>query len=384
MERSTFERFLAQLGTPSTADPLVVSADRYRDPKWLAHELATVFRAPRIVAASSDIAEGSCLPIDLPGASALLVREKRDGRRGAIEGGAWAGELGAGRGASGAEGREASGAEGGAGGRGTLRAFANACRHRGTRLVDAPCQAKAIVCPYHGWTYDLAGTNIHMPHAEAFPGIGNRDLVPIPVVERHGLVWLGGYHAGELDADLAAIDLANHVVYQRSHVERACNWKLVIEAFLDGYHIRVLHRDSIYRFFRDAIALAEPIGPHIRAVTARRQTESADLRELGTPSFVIFPSTVIIEHPDFVSVLTVYPLAPDRTHWDHMMLVPRDGDSAHWAKSWQLIEETVFQREDLWVCEQIQKSINSGATDELVFGRLEDAVRYFHDALASR
>ena len=349
MQPATFDKFLADLreARPSTAEPFVVPAGRYRDPAWLERELATVFRAPRIVAASAELAAGACLPIDLPGASALLVRDTA----------------------------------------GTVRAFANACRHRGTRLVDAPCSAKAITCPYHAWTYDLAGALVHVPHESAFDGMGRRDLLEKPVAERHGLIWLGERattHAHELDADLAALGLDEHVLFKRSRVQRRANWKLVIEAFLDGYHIRVLHRDSIYRFFLDACSLAEPVGDHIRAVTARRALrEDVEPRMRGTPSFVIAPSTVIIVHPDFVSVLTVYPLAPDLLDWDHMMLVPRAraAETPHWEKSWQLIDETVFQREDLWVCEQIQRTIMAGDTHELVFGALEEPVRWFHAAL---
>ena len=347
MQRATFEKFLAELrdAEPAQLPTFTVPATRYRDATWLERELATVFRAPRIVAASAELAPGACLPIDLPGASALLTRDAS----------------------------------------GTVRAFANACRHRGTRLVDAPCAAKAITCPYHAWTYDLAGALVHVPHATAFPGIGKRDLVEKPVAERHGLIWLGddaATHAEELDADLAALSLDDHVLFRRSRVQRRANWKLVIEAFLDGYHIRVLHRDSIYRFFRDACSVAEPVGPHICAVTARRALlDDVPPRLRGTPSCVIAPSTVIIVHPDFVSVLTVYPLAPDLLDWDHMMLVPRGGDTTHWEKSWQLIDETVFQREDLWVCEQIQRTIMAGDTHELVFGALEESVRWFHAAL---
>lgn len=50
--------------------------------------------------------------------------------------------------------------------------------------------------------------------------------------------------------------------------------------------------------------------------------------------------------------MTLYPLAPDRTEWDHMMFIPADraGETEYWSRSWSLIEEGVFQREDLWVC----------------------------------
>jgi phenylpropionate dioxygenase-like ring-hydroxylating dioxygenase large terminal subunit len=151
----------------------------------------------------------------------------------------------------------------------------------------------------------------------------------------------------------------------------------------------VLHRASIYRFFLDAASVAERAGDHIRAVTARRTLRDAtadDPRQIATPSFILFPATTIIAHPDFVSVITVAPLAPDRTDVHHMMLVPaaRASEAEHWDKSWQLIEETVFQREDLWVCEQVQRGLADGRTDELVFGALENAVEWFHQSIDSR
>ena len=65
------------------------------------------------------------------------------------------------------------------------------------------------------------------------------------------------------------------------------------------------------------------------------------------------------------------------------MLIPaeRASETEHWARSCALIEEGVFQREDLWVCEQAQRGIDTGATDELLFGELEVAVRWFHGAI---
>jgi len=349
MERATHRRLIDQLQHPDTSEAFAIPAEHYRDPARCERERA-LFAAPRVIAAASAIAPGACVPIDTPGRSLILTRT----------------------------------------GDGELRAFANACRHRATRLVDAPGTPKALVCPYHGWTYDLRGSLVHVPHAESFgAACAKRDLHAVAVTERHGLVWLGteidGYLGG-LGPDFAALGLAGHVVYRTSRVTRRCNWKLVIEAFLDGYHIRVLHRDSIYRFFVDAASVAEPVGPHIRAVTARRRGASDALHELATPSYVLFPGTVVIEHPDFVSILTLTPGAPDVTEWEHLMLIPaeRAGETEHWAASWALIEDTVFQREDLWVCEQVQRGIAAGSTTELLFGSLESGVRWFHQTIAAR
>lgn len=364
MERANHVRLIEQLraglgwaggGTP----PLAVPAERYRDPVRHDRERARAFApAPRVIAAARAIEPGRVVPVDVAGAALILTRDDD----------------------------------------GTVIAHANACRHRGTRLVDAACAAKALVCPYHGWTYDLRGRLLHALHAETFGGAcDGRDLRRVAVEERHGLIWLCASTAGvdtylgALAGDLAALALDRAIAWRTSRTVRRCNWKLVIEAFLDGYHLRVLHRDSIYRFFLDAVSVGEPVGRHIRAVSGRRALRDAppaldgiaDLRTLGTPSYVLFPGTVVIEHPDFTSVLTLTPLTAGSTEVEHAMLVPADraGETEHWDKSWALIEDGVVQREDLWACEQIQRSIDAGATDELLFGSLEQPVHWFHASL---
>lgn len=374
MQRSHALRLIDQLRTSgsSTAPAFELAADRYRSQAWFERE-APLRALPRIVTASSAIGPGACVPL---AGGVLLVRDHD----------------------------------------GTLRAFANACRHRGTRLVASACAAKALVCPYHGWTYDLAGTLIHVPHAEVFAGSeAGRDLRARPVVERHGLVWMGERYAeattsggiaspetalamleiavdtlvAPLAADLEALGAQDLVLFRSSLTRRRCNWKFLVEAFLDGYHLRTLHRDSIYRFFLDAASVAEPAGPHVRAITARRALHTsppdAEPRAVATPSLFVFPATTIVEHPDFLSILTAHARGPDQTEFEHVMLVPasRASEIEHWRKSWHLIEGEVFQREDQWVCEEMQHGIDAG-TQALLFGGLEHAVRWFHDAIEAR
>src|SRR5437879_11282531 len=75
---------------------------------------------------------------------------------------------------------------------GRVRAFRNACRHRGTQLADGAGCEKAFVCRYHGWTYGLDGALRHVPHEHGFPGLDKetRGLVPVPTVERSGMVFV--------------------------------------------------------------------------------------------------------------------------------------------------------------------------------------------------
>ena len=295
---------------------------------------------------------------------------------------------------------------------GAFRAFLNVCRHRGMRLVessDAAIEKKSIVCPYHGWTYRLEGALRHRLHAEAFDACaGGDDLVAVPCEERHGLLWvvptpgatidIAGFLGG-LDGELPFLDIAGLRHFRTVRAEYPANWKLIVDAFLEAYHIRVLHKDTISPFFADGLTATERFGPHVASLVARRPAETwaksadaempadmASLCELVTPSHVIFPNTITIFHPDYLSLVTLYPVGPERLSWTHRMLIPADRATpdwdAHWGKTFRLIEQGVFQKEDIACAVGIQRGMKSGANRVVTAGRAEQGIGWFHADVA--
>jgi phenylpropionate dioxygenase-like ring-hydroxylating dioxygenase large terminal subunit len=355
-------------GTTSTvAEEGRLDVAHYLSPERFAAETGALFRPlPSIIAHTSEVARpGDVLTHDALGVPIVLSRDRE----------------------------------------GTLRAFLNVCRHRGFRVAreERASGKKALVCGYHGWSYELDGSLLHMPHADGFPRTDcDRALVQIPVSERGGFVWvtpaprpgcpteLDAFLGGLAD-ELEGLGLATHSVYRSTAQRRRFHWKLLIDAFLDGYHLKYLHKDTVYRFFVDNVSVSDPFGAHLRSVVARRSIAEARttpeaewrLRDYLSLTYFLFPSTILVFHPDWVSRITLFPLAVDETLFVHTMLIPPGEDVAerrpHWDKTWSLIQEGVFEREDIAAAESIQTGLASGANATFTLGRFEWPLRAFHD-----
>ena len=292
---------------------------------------------------------------------------------------------------------------------GELRVFLNVCRHRGARLVVEQaevCRRNRLVCPYHAWTYRLDGAVAGVPRTEAFPDLQPKmlGLRQLPATVRHGLIWAVldpaadpvldiAAHLGELDRDLDALEIARHCFYRQHAVRRATNWKLIVDAFLEVYHVRRLHSATLGSFFADAVSVNEPVGRHLRFLAARDTT--SEIRALppecwspqvhATLVHFVFPNSLFVYHPDYISHLGVYPESPDETLFVHTMLIPERPTNKkaeeHWRRSFELIDTKVFNSEDLVICEQIHRGLRSGANDALIVGRLEQNLVRFHSSI---
>ncbi len=292
---------------------------------------------------------------------------------------------------------------------GELRGMLNVCRHRGTRLMqdEGFCKVrKGFRCRYHGWTYESDGTLVHIPNQALFPTLKKEEhnLIRVPVQARFGLVWVVATPGTEydfdamldpLEDDLGPLGLERHVVYRRATSRRKTNWKIVMEAFLDGYHVRHLHKNTVAPFFEDHRSYTERTGPHVRSIVGRTGFADAigngrieDIREIATPTYVIFPNTIFVVQPGFISRATAYPTAIDEIVWEHDLIIPEepktDKARAHWELNYELIQNGVFDGEDLWVCEQIQQGLNSGANEYLTYGTEETPIQWWHQELERR
>lgn len=283
---------------------------------------------------------------------------------------------------------------------GVLRVHLNVCRHRGTRLENAPCgKKKAFTCPYHAWTYAPDGSIVHIPHDYGFAGIDRkkRSLTPAPIAvhDALGFVWLGPADAdpaaflGETIArDFAGFGLPTSSVYARRTSTKELGWKLALDVFLESYHLKPTHKDTIYGIFFDNLGLVDKLGLHVRNVFPKRTIrelaskapESWSLRHHGNVLYHLFPNTLVLVEPDHAAIVHVWPEGPARTRLETYMLVPEppatDKARAYWDANDGILHDAIA--EDFAMGESIQRGLASGANCDVVFASYEHALSHFH------
>lgn len=288
---------------------------------------------------------------------------------------------------------------------GEIKAFLNACQHKGSKLLE-DCEVHKrgrVTCPYHAWTYGIDGKLIGVARNEAFLNLdkSQRSLVELPAREWGGIVYVQLDRSQPADwsqlhdqvaADFAALGIPTAHVYGRKTFDLKANWKVILEPFLEGYHVQRLHAASIGDLFQDAPNIVDLFGTNIRQVSGRigyvpemlDEDPGQNIHKLVTHAYTAFPNCVVVTSQYYSSVMILMPRDTGRTTVEYFMLTPGEPttDKARevFARSYELILN-VFGGEDFRAAEISQIGLEAGVPETTVYCGLESNIVRYYEAL---
>ena len=281
---------------------------------------------------------------------------------------------------------------------GQVRAFINACRHRGMKVASGSgCKKKAFVCPYHAWSYALDGTLKNVPGQDGFPNLDNAEngLVEISAAENGGIVYV--QQEGAIDNDFFKNSFnffgAKSKLFDHGEVTDETNWKLLTETLLEGYHIKSLHKNTFYPYGLNNINIVETDGPNSRVIFPFKRIEKIreidpikrKLNGVATSVFHLFPNASVSVLSKHTSLTIMEPLTPSSVKTISYLVFndKEDGEGTTLEdakRDAQFVNES-GQSEDREAARKIQETVTTAANTHLTFGFFEKAIVNFHKHL---
>lgn len=296
---------------------------------------------------------------------------------------------------------------------GDINAFLNVCRHRGARLESEPCgHSTTFTCPYHGWTYDSSGRLRGLRKPDGFGEFEQSDygLVPLPVFERYGMIWvrpkpLEKDETIDIDAWLApmaeqfaSLNLEDHVIFESWSIDCDMNWHIALEGFQESYHFCTAHKDTACSSYLDTQGVYLDLYPHVRnavplanieKLSEMPESEWSYRRFFMTQNY-LFPCNFLQVMTDHVYIHTITPRGTNGCTFHCLMLIPETPATEKAEKYWRAnydVVRTVFN-EDFTIGEGIQAGLGSGANEFFTIGRYENGIQLarkaMDDALADK
>jgi len=271
-----------------------------------------------------------------------------------------------------------------------IRAFHNTCRHRGSVLCtedQSNFARKRIVCPYHAWTYDLAGELVATPRRmqTADFDMGSFPLYSVAVASWGGFVFinLAGPDAppldvGSLESEFERYGLSSLRIGKRIVADVPANWKLIAENFSECFHCPPVHPElcRVVTAYREGGAWGlrgDETWPEYAAGAATLTLDGTarlpaiatlteeDRKTLYIPA-MLPPSLFLNVHPDYVNAHMMVPTGPAsvRITYDWLFEADRlplsEADLQHYVALWD-----ITNRQDARNCEWQQQGLRSRA-----------------------
>ncbi|MEP6690778.1 MAG: SRPBCC family protein [Gemmatimonadaceae bacterium] len=285
----------------------------------------------------------------------------------------------------------------------TLRAFHNVCLHRAGPVASGCGKRQTLQCKYHGWTYNLRGDLLRAPEMEGVERFTPSDmhLVPVQVMAWGPLVF------ANLDPKAPPLDVVLEDIPDRAapfHVEQmrwvmrkdyelACNWKVYIDNYLEGYHVPVVHpglhkeidydqyRVEPHRYYSLQHAPLRALPQGVPAAGRKYIPQSADD---DAQYYWLFPNMMLNVYQEQMQTNIVLPLGHERCvvifEWFAAGAPADPMADEKWKRMIDFSDE--IQAEDVEICEAVQKNLHSRVYDRGRYSaKRENGVHHFHSLL---
>ena len=295
---------------------------------------------------------------------------------------------------------------------GTVRAFDNVCIHRGATLVAGCGNESRFTCPYHAWVYRLDGQLIGAPYMQqtvdpdgrAFDA-ANHHLGELTVEVWEGFIFVTADPAAAPLASLlsgltdvvAPFRMAGYVPVHQQVDEWSTNWKLLVENFMDAYHVFKVHRATFgttgdsplnTEMFPGTDAWAHHVADERDEVAHPDNTSLVGRWRSAVVLAAVFPTHVMQLQPDYLWYLQISPIGTDRVRirWDVSvapeMLAAQADPAAYVASIVELLR--AVNAEDQPVVEGIRRSVDGPQFERGPFSVYERNVFDFDRFIARR
>lgn len=289
-----------------------------------------------------------------------------------------------------------------------VRAFHNACAHRGSAVLGERSTGGQLRCPYHGWVYGLDGALRTVPGEELFTDL-DRTACGLPSVtcaSWAGWLWVNFVPTPQpLERSLASMAeevnnyrLETQVSHARREDEVDLNWKAALDAFNEVYHVPFIHRGSVGRLVAPTQSDFRYYGSHSRMSVPVRQTldEAQGRTDAPAPAgplgkqllpeqaaghvnYLFFPTTIGDLTPTWGIWFRFEPLTVGRTRISAEMLTDPPGSDRqsasfdrHWAELCKVLDE------DYEAMRMIGRGMRSEGFQVARLGGAEERLIRFH------
>ena len=350
-----------------------IPGGRYRDPDFLAAERAALWKRTWLYACHTDeIREpGSFMLWKLTGSPILIVHGKD----------------------------------------GVIRAFYNTCRHRGAPLVKTDTgKCEGLVCSYHGWTYGLDGRLLNLRDKRDFVDLdtGAHSLVEVRCERLANWVFVNEdpnaqpllEDLGPFPAQLAQFQPESLRFIEKHGYDLRCNVKVLLDAFLETYHLKSIHTSTVDRFLdHRGTTIALYRNGHSLMVTPNRRPDWVDpgtrgmkrietatvISSKNNPSWNFFPNLVAPFDPTGCPFLLFWPTGDDSMRIECHWFAPGAGDEPkHELWPTRIANFDRILDEDLQFAEQIQRSVESPGFKGMTLNYQERRIYNWHEELDRR